>query len=66
MQVNKHRVEPPSTSVECYWKKPTLSRVRTTLKYIPVQQISKKTQTKYISTLHRLYFGSQKKKTSTL
>ncbi|CAH1992205.1 unnamed protein product [Acanthoscelides obtectus] len=42
MQVNKHRVEPPSTSVECYWKKPTLSRVGTTLKYITVQQMSKK------------------------
>ncbi|CAH2001287.1 unnamed protein product [Acanthoscelides obtectus] len=42
MQVNKHRVEPPTTSVECHWKKPTLSRVGTTLKYITVQQMSKK------------------------
>ncbi|CAH1982574.1 unnamed protein product [Acanthoscelides obtectus] len=42
MQVNKHRVEPPSTWVECYWKKPPLSRVGTTLKYISMQQISKK------------------------
>ncbi|CAH2013466.1 unnamed protein product [Acanthoscelides obtectus] len=42
MQVNKHRVEPPSTSVEYYWKKPTFSRVGTTLKYITVQQMSKK------------------------
>ena len=34
--------EPASTSVECYWRKPTLSRVGTSLKYITVQQLCKK------------------------
>ncbi|CAH1961609.1 unnamed protein product [Acanthoscelides obtectus] len=42
MWVHRRSEEPPSTSVECYWKKPTLSRVGTTLKYITVQQMSKK------------------------
>jgi len=42
MWVHRRSEEPACTSVECYWKKPTLSRVGTTLKYITVQQMSKK------------------------
>ena len=42
MWAHRRSEEPPCTSVECYWKKPTLSRVGTTLKYITVAQLSKK------------------------
>ncbi|GBP65787.1 hypothetical protein EVAR_30845_1 [Eumeta japonica] len=38
-----HRSEEPAcTSIECYWRKPTLSRVGSTFKYITVQQMSRK------------------------
>ncbi|XP_072934877.1 uncharacterized protein [Epargyreus clarus] len=42
MWARRRSEEPSSTSTECYWKKPTLSRVGTTLKYITVQQLCKK------------------------
>ncbi|XP_028177249.1 uncharacterized protein LOC114365027 [Ostrinia furnacalis] len=42
MWVHRRSEEPACTSVECYWRKPTLSKVGTTLKYITVQQLSKK------------------------
>lgn len=42
MWVHRRTEEPACTSVECYWKKPTLSKVGTTLKYITVQQMSRK------------------------
>ncbi|CAH2104028.1 unnamed protein product [Euphydryas editha] len=42
MWLHRRTEEPECTSKECYWKKPTLSRVGTTLKYITVQQMSKK------------------------
>lgn len=42
MWVHRRSEEPACTSIECYWKKPTLSRVGTTLKYITVQQLCKK------------------------
>ncbi|CAK1585692.1 unnamed protein product [Parnassius mnemosyne] len=42
MWVLRRSDEPACTSIECYWKKPTLSKVGTTLKYITVQQMSKK------------------------
>ncbi|CAH2000880.1 unnamed protein product [Acanthoscelides obtectus] len=63
MWVHRRSEEPPSTLVECYWKKPTLSRVHHGAADVEKGSTA---QTKYISTLHRLYFGSQKKKTSTL
>ncbi|KAJ8909481.1 hypothetical protein NQ315_015411, partial [Exocentrus adspersus] len=46
MWVHRRSEEPACTSVECYWKKPTLSRIGTTLKYITVQQITKKERLK--------------------
>lgn len=42
MWVHRRTEEPASTSVECYWKKPTLSRVGTTIKYITVEQMCEK------------------------
>lgn len=42
MWVHRRTEEPACTSVECYWKKPNLSRVGTTLKYITVPQMSRK------------------------
>lgn len=42
MWAHRRSEEPSCTSVECYWKKPTLSKVGTTLKYITVQQMCKK------------------------
>lgn len=41
MWVHRRTEEPACTSVECYWKKPTLSRVGT-MKFITVQQMVKK------------------------
>lgn len=37
-----HSEELPCTLIECYWKKSTLSKVGTTLKYITVPQLCKK------------------------
>ncbi|KAI8426145.1 hypothetical protein MSG28_005094 [Choristoneura fumiferana] len=42
MWVHRRTEEPSCTSIECYWKKSTLSKVGTTMKYITVQQMSKK------------------------
>lgn len=42
MWAHRRSEEPPCTSVECYWKKPILSRVGSTLKYITVNQLCKK------------------------
>lgn len=42
MWVHRRTEEPACTSVECYWKKPILSRVGTTMKYITVEQMCEK------------------------
>ncbi|XP_046975380.1 uncharacterized protein LOC124541508 [Vanessa cardui] len=42
MRAHRRSEEPPCTSVECSWKKPILSRVGTSLKYITVTQLCKK------------------------
>ncbi|XP_063547176.1 uncharacterized protein LOC134754765 [Cydia strobilella] len=42
MWIHRRSEEPACTSIECYWTKPALSRVGTTLKYITVQQMAKK------------------------
>lgn len=42
MWAHRRSEEPPCTSIDCYWKKPTLSRVGTSLKYMTVTQLSKK------------------------
>ncbi|XP_041975680.1 uncharacterized protein LOC121730623 isoform X2 [Aricia agestis] len=41
MWVHRRSEEPACTSVECYWKKPVLSRVGTTLKFITIEQMTK-------------------------
>ncbi|KAH9632803.1 hypothetical protein HF086_012628 [Spodoptera exigua] len=41
MWVHRRSEEPACTSVECYWKKPALSRVGTTLKFITIEQMTK-------------------------
>ncbi|KAI5646809.1 yqaJ-like viral recombinase domain-containing protein [Phthorimaea operculella] len=41
MWTHRRSEEPSCTEVECYWKKPRLSRVGTTLKYITVEQMCK-------------------------
>lgn len=42
MWTHRRSEEPSCTEVECYWKKPTLSRVGTTMKYVTVEQLCKK------------------------
>ncbi|KAK9736905.1 hypothetical protein QE152_g11184 [Popillia japonica] len=42
MWTHRRSEEPACTSVECYWRKSTLSKVGTTLKYITVKQLCKK------------------------
>ncbi|GBP97749.1 hypothetical protein EVAR_23173_1 [Eumeta japonica] len=42
MWAHRRSVERTCTSLECYWRKPTLSRVGSTFKYITVQQMSRK------------------------
>lgn len=42
MWAHRRSEEPPCTSIECYWKKPTLSKVGTTVKSITVEQLCKR------------------------
>lgn len=42
MWTHRRSEEPSCTEVECYWKKSTLSRVGTTIKYVTVEQLCKK------------------------
>lgn len=41
MWTHRRTEEPSCTEVECFWKKPRLSRVGTTLKYVTVEQLCK-------------------------
>lgn len=41
MWTHRRTGEPSCTEVECYWQKPRLSRVGTTLKYVTVEQLCK-------------------------
>ncbi|KAL1487866.1 hypothetical protein ABEB36_015516 [Hypothenemus hampei] len=47
MWVHRRSEEPSCTSVECYWKKSTLSRVGTSLKFIAADQLCKKKAKKH-------------------
>lgn len=49
MWVHRRSEEPSCTSVECYWKKPTLSQVGTSVKFITVDQLIKKETVCYSS-----------------
>lgn len=49
MWVHRRSEEPSPTSVECYWKKSTLSKVGTTLKFIRLEQLCKKRAIKQAS-----------------
>lgn len=54
MWTHRRSEEPSCTQVECYWKKPTLSRVGTTMKYITLDQLCKKTVKKHETNPHLL------------
>ncbi|CAH0577783.1 unnamed protein product [Chrysodeixis includens] len=42
MWVHRRSEEPACTSIQCYWKKSTLAKVGVSMKFITVQQLSKK------------------------
>ncbi|KAL4713327.1 hypothetical protein ACJJTC_012399 [Scirpophaga incertulas] len=64
MWAHRRSEELACTSVECYWRKPTLSRVGSTLKYITVQQMSQKEVPHRPSTsdLYNEFISEAKKK----
>lgn len=47
MWTHRRSEEPSCTEIECYWKKPTLSKVGTTMKFVTVEQMSKKKAPQY-------------------
>ncbi|KAL4709610.1 hypothetical protein ACJJTC_007341 [Scirpophaga incertulas] len=52
MWAHRRSEEPSCTEVECYWRKPTLSRVGTTLKYVTLNQLCKKTAVQHDTNPH--------------
>lgn len=62
MGIHRHTEGTACTSIECYWKIPTLFNVGTTLKYITAQQISKKEvpPRAYSSALYTEFISEEK------
>nr|CAI5866071.1 unnamed protein product [Callosobruchus analis] len=44
MWAHRRSEEPAATEVECYWRKPTLSKIGTELKYITLESFGKVSQ----------------------